>query len=156
MTKHVYITVTGSSRNQDPQPHNGNQLWENGESIATSGEFYQCKDGFYVLYEEPADSNCQRQKPGTKNRIHLRSCVLELTKKGQINARMVLEPGRRHRTDYVTPWGTLLLETDTRRLDVNRSEEKIHIEAEYTLSAEGVAVSTRNISIIIQNCIQSG
>lgn len=153
MTKHVYITVTGCCRDESLSSHS-QSLPEIDETVTAPGEFYQREDGFYILYDEPAEGSGGQQRTNVKNIVRLRNSVLELTKKGGINARMIFEPGRHHRTDYITPWGTLLLETETRYLNVNRTKDKIHIEAEYVLSADGSAISTRFISIIIQKSIQ--
>ena len=155
MTKHVYITVTGCCRDKNLPSYSQNCPPGIDGTVAALGEFYQREDGFYILYDEPSDPDSRQHTP-VKNIIRLRNSVLELTKKGEITARMVFVPGQRHRTDYVTPWGALLLETETRYLNVNRTEDKIHIEAEYLLSADGFPVNTRFISIKIQNCLQSG
>lgn len=62
--------------------------------------------------------------------------VLELNKRGNVNARMVFEPGKTHMTDYATPCGLLQLGVQTATVLCLEEEDTVELRAEYALTAQ--------------------
>ena len=77
----------------------------------------------------------------TSNVIKIGENSLEITKKGLMNTRLVVEKGKSHRTVYQTPFGDIELSLTGQELTVTETEERIDIRAEYVL-----AVNEENLS----------
>lgn len=110
-------------------------------------ECFERNGSLYLLYEEITDEG----SAVVKNRIKLKDSVLELTKQGNVTARMVFEPGKEYLTDYATPYGCLKMGIATHSLDIHRKEETLHIQIIYTLNSEGVPISHCTLDIFVDN-----
>ncbi len=110
------------------------------ETVARA-EYFRRGEAHYALYEEPQD--------GTKNRIKLKKGVLELIKQGAVEAHLVFEEGRHHETRYATPYGLLILGTDTKKLAVEETVNHIKVDVEYALFLEGQHQSDSRLTISI-------
>lgn len=138
MEKNVLVTVEGVQQDDAGEISR--------TETAVPGEYYFRNGSHYIFYvEETEDSGGSIQTS-----LKLSGNSLELTRKGAINSRMVFEQGRRHVTDYVTPFGRLRLETATSRILCLEEEKRIHIKAEYELWAEDVKVSSCRLTVKIE------
>ena len=85
-----------------------------------------------------------------KTIIKYRDNLLEMTKRGLVRSRMIFQAGQAHRTDYVTPYGTLPLEVATREASFSREEDGTVIRLEYTLSSGGQFLSHCTMDIVLR------
>lgn len=135
MTRNVWITVRGIQRDAD-----GN---ESVTETVVSGEYYEKGGSCYFLYEETPEG-----ESGTvKNVIKQKDTLLELTKKGVVNARMVFEQGRTHMTNYMTPYGALALGVKTDRVECLTGPDSFALRAEYELLSGEELISECQITI---------
>ena len=75
---------------------------------------------------------------------------VELTRQGLVNTHMIFEAGKVHMTDYVTPYGNFLLGIRTERMEMEESEDRICITAEYKIEIGEEPISSNKIQIIIR------
>lgn len=140
MKKKVRLTLIGRQRDEMGQ--------ENVTELSADAEYYERNGSLYILYEEnEADTGC------TQSIIKLKDGLLELTKKGAVNTRMVFEEGREHMADYITPLGTLQLGIATSDVCSKQSEDCLNIHANYDLTERGHILSHCNINIKIQDLV---
>lgn len=133
MTKEVRITVRGVQRSADGD--------ETVTETVAGGEYYQRDGSHFLLYEETGGEG------SIKNLIKQREKVLQLTRKGAVNAAMRFEPGQQHGAEYETPYGLLRLGVKTHRLDCLAEENRLEIQAAYALTAGEEIISECEIRI---------
>ncbi len=104
---------------------------EDGEQIEviTPAEYYLRNGVHYLIYEEVDEDNGAR----TKNMLKYKDHLLELTKKGAINVHMIFEEHKKNITSYGTPFGNIMIGIDTSRVSMVEQENKISIQAEYSM-----------------------
>lgn len=105
--------------------------------VVTAGDYYNRGGKHYILYDEVTEG----MDGHTSNVIKIGEDSLEITKKGLMNTRLVVEKGKSHRTVYQTPFGDIELSLTGQELTVTETEERIDIRAEYVL-----AVNEENLS----------
>lgn len=105
--------------------------------VVTAGDYYNRGGKHYILYDEVTEG----MDGHTSNVIKIGENSLEITKKGLLNTRLVVEKGKSHRTVYQTPFGDIELSLTGQELTVTETEERIDIRAEYVL-----AVNEENLS----------
>ena len=116
----------------------GRQRDSAGEETVTKStvmaEYYEKNGTLYLLYEENPECSetvTEIQKNNrdaaeikkssgsvVHNRIKYKDNLLEVTRNGAINTRMVFERGKEHMTDYATPYGCLRLGILTHSLEM--------------------------------------
>lgn len=138
MDKQVWLTLTGRQWDEEKNEIVTEQ--------SAPGTFYERNGSLYILYEERTEEGVI-----VKNTIKLKGTLLELTKKGAVNTCMIFEPGREHKTDYATPFGSLRLGILTDSVELREAEEQTEITANYVLTESGRAISHCKISIKILN-----
>lgn len=138
VTKDIRITVKGVQRDG---------AGELGSTETTaSGEYYFRNGSHYIFYEERAEDSGEM----IKNSLKLKGNLLELTRKGAVNSRMVFETGKSHATDYATPFGLLRMETATSQVLFVEEEGRLQIHAEYELWMDGGMVSSCRLTIKVE------
>lgn len=105
--------------------------------VVTAGDYYNRGGKHYILYDEVTEG----MDGHTSNVIKIGENSLEITKKGLLNTRLVVEKGKSHRTVYQTPFGDIELSLTGQELTVTETEGRIDIRAEYVL-----AVNEENLS----------
>lgn len=119
----------------------GHQTDETGETAVTehrgAGEYFEKNGSLYILYEETPNGT----DTIVKNTLKLKHSVLELTRRGGINARMVFEAGKEYLTDYATPYGCLKMGISTHSLDICREDCLLSVKIAYSLTSNGLPVS---------------
>ena len=140
MGKEVQLTLIGLQRDEEGQ--------ENITRLSVRAEYYLKNGSHYILYEE-------KQPDGglTKNTIKFKDNLLELTKRGAVNSRMVFERGREHMTDYATPFGLLRLGVLAQEIVFCQSGNFLEIQARYSLAQAGQPFSHCKITINIQDLV---
>lgn len=95
-----------------------------------SGIYYEKNGGQYILYEEVMEGF----REPVKNQLKYKEHILELSRSGPINVRMVFEEKKKHRSDYHTPYGNIILDIDTKTLCIVNEADKITVNVDYTLA----------------------
>ncbi|MCM1326503.1 MAG: DUF1934 domain-containing protein [Bacteroidales bacterium] len=130
--------------------HTESKIEDNGgdEEIQTvvPAEYFYRGDAHYVLYEESSES-CEES---TRSRIKFKNGVLELTRKGFIDTRMVFEEGRQHESCYVMPYGRFIMGIDTKKITFEEAADSIRITVEYALEMNGLHQADSRIAIVIK------
>ena len=132
MARKAELSLTGRQRDQDGE-----------ESVTESrmtADYYEKDGSSYILYEETQKDSGDI----VRSIIKYNGSTLEMTRRGAVRSRMIFQAGQAHRTDYVTPYGTLPLEVAT------REEDGTVIRLEYTLSSGGQFLSHCTMDIVLR------
>ena len=138
MDRNVELTLTGCQRD----PEGGETVTE----LSAAAEYFERNDALYILYEESTEDGGM-----FKSRIKLKDLLVEVTRKGAVNNRMIFETGREHMTEYTTPFGSLQMGILTHSVETDQSDDDLTIKADYSLTAGGAEISRCNISIKIHS-----
>jgi len=114
------------------------------------GEYYVKGDTHYCLYEEQPEGWEEPHKVMLK----WKGAVLERQIRGRIPSRMAFEPGKCHCDLYHTPCGDLLMETETRRLEITEGQDGVSLVLEYGIKQGGQFVSENRMEIHIISIAQ--
>ncbi len=121
MNKDVWVSVAGLQFGENPE---GEKI-----EILTPGSYYRRKDHHYVTYDEVVEGSDEI----TKNIVKFDNDMLTISKRGFTNVEMIFEENKRNMTNYVTPYGTLLVGIDTGRIDIREADDVINIDIDYAL-----------------------
>ena len=121
MTKDVLISIKGLQF----------QPLADGEKIEviTGGNYYKKRNKHYLMYEEVGEDAGNV----TKNLVKFDDKTFSLTKSGSANVNMVFEENKRNITNYITPFGSLVIGIDASNVDIKESDEEINIRINYAL-----------------------
>lgn len=97
--------------------------------IVVPGQYYFRNGSHYLRYEEMLDDSAQT----TVNYIKMSSEGVEIRKQGQVNVHMVFEQGKKNKTFYNTPYGTLQMGIVATGLELKESEDDIQMKVDYAL-----------------------
>ena len=97
--------------------------------IVVPGQYYFRNGSHYLRYEEMLDDSAQT----TVNYIKMSSEGVEIRKQGQVNVHMVFEQGKKNKTFYITPYGTLQMGIAATGLELKESEDDIQMKVDYAL-----------------------
>ena len=122
MEKEVLIHVKGLHMMDTPE---GDEPIE----IVVPGEYYFRNGSHYLRYEEMMDDTAEP----TVNYIKMSAQGVEVRKQGQVNVHMVFEEGKKNKTFYNTPYGTLQMGISATGLELKESEDGIQMKVDYAL-----------------------
>ncbi len=139
MTKEVEISICGLQNGPETD----------GEPIETitTGEYFFKNGKHYILYEEVMEGET---KP-TKNRIKIAPGYMELSKSGMVSVHMFFEENKKNVSQYHTPYGSLLMGIDAKKVEIQESEDEISVAAEYALEMNEEFVADCDIRINIKS-----
>jgi uncharacterized beta-barrel protein YwiB (DUF1934 family) len=123
MHKDVIVSVSGTQFAMNP-----NEPIE----IISIGERYEADGKTYVLYEEVVEDGTDNAEV-TKNTIKLGEGRVELIKKGMNNTHMIFEKGKNHMASYNTPLGNLMISIYTKEIFINKKEDAVGVQINYSL-----------------------
>lgn len=138
MTKEVQLSISGLQW--------GDDMGEDNITTVVDAQYFKKNDSHYLLYEEAVEGFA---KP-SKNRIKFKSNILELSRQGVLDTHMIFEENKKHMTDYVTPYGNLLLGIDTDKICVEEQEDLIRVMIEYKIEIGEEPISTNKIELQIR------
>ena len=95
--------------------------------IVVPGQYYFRNGSHYLRYEEMLDDTAET----TVNYIKMSPNGVEVRKQGQVNVHMVFEEGKKNKTFYNTPYGTLGISATG--LELKESEDGIQMKVDYAL-----------------------
>lgn len=97
--------------------------------IVVPGQYYFRNGSHYLRYEEMMDDSTET----TVNYIKMSPSGVEVRKQGQVNVHMVFEEGKKNKTFYNTPYGTLQMGIAATGLELKESENGIQMKVDYAL-----------------------
>lgn len=97
--------------------------------IVVPGQYYFRNGSHYLRYEEMLDDTAET----TVNYIKMSPNGVEVRKQGQVNVHMVFEEGKKNKTFYNTPYGTLQMGIAATGLELKESEDGIQMKVDYAL-----------------------
>ena len=97
--------------------------------IVVPGQYYFRNGSHYLRYEEMLDDTAET----TVNYIKMSPNGVEVRKQGQVNVHMVFEEGKKNKTFYNTPHGTLQMGISATGLELKESEDGIQMKVDYAL-----------------------
>ncbi len=121
MTKDVIVSISGLQFAED----GANEPVE----IITAGDYYKKNGRHYVIFDEVMEGFTGT----TKNRIKLHEDLLDITKKGVSNVHMMFEKNKKNVTYYHTPFGSILVGIDAKKIEIKEEENNIDVAVDYTL-----------------------
>ena len=119
--------------------------------IITAGTYYEKNKRHYILYDEALEG----VEEVTHNIIKIGENRVEVIKRGMVESRMTFESGKKHKANYLTPLGLILLGITTSALDVKEEESAISLHMEYSLEMNGEYVSSCETDITATSRINS-
>ena len=115
---------------------------DNVEVIA-KGKHYLKKDKHYLLYEEyENDENTK-----TSNMIKFNNDIVEITRKGQVDGKLIFQENQKKQSLYSTPMGDLLIEVLTKEIEVSDDDDDLNLKIKYQIHVDGNKVSDNEIDI---------
>ena len=115
---------------------------DNVEVIA-KGKHYLKKDKRYLLYEEyENDENTK-----TSNMIKFNNDIVEITRKGQVDGKLIFQENQKKQSLYSTPMGDLLIEVLTKEIEVSDDDDDVNLKIKYQIHVDGNKVSDNEIDI---------
>ena len=115
---------------------------DNVEVIA-KGRHYLKKDKHYLLYEEY--ENDENSK--TSNMIKFNNDIVEITRKGQVDGKLIFQENQKKQSLYSTPMGDLLIEVLTKEIEVSDDDDDVNLKIKYQIHVDGNKVSDNEIDI---------
>lgn len=87
----------------------------------------------------------------THNVLRFGEQSLELIRSGLVNVHMVFDKNHKNLTNYVMPFGTILIGIDTKNIHITQESEEITVDVEYTLDINYEYLSNCKIAIHIKS-----
>lgn len=126
MEENVIISIRGSQlyEGQDPDV----------TELVTAGTLRREKEGYTIAYQETELTGLE----GTTTKLHIEGPRVTLLRQGGINSQMVFEVGRKHLSMYETPYGSLAVGIETRRLKNTVGETGGELEIDYAIEVDNL------------------
>ena len=127
----------------------GKQVNENGPDemeLVTEGRMICNDKGVLVSYQETELTGLQ----GTTTMLRINGPVVTLLREGTVNSQMVFEEGRRHLSMYETPYGSMSVGINTRRVKNTISETGGDLEIDYAIEIDNLMVGRNFFSMNVK------
>lgn len=126
MSDNVIISIVGKQIND-----NGPDEME----LVTAGQLVQDgQGGVTVSYQETELTGLE----GTTTVVKVEGSRVTLLREGTVNSQMVFEEGRRHLSMYETPYGSLSVGINTRRMKSTLGESGGELEIDYAIEIDNL------------------
>jgi len=110
------------------------------------GETYNKNNDIYVVYKQTEEGH------STTSTIKICEEEVSIKQFGASNSTMIFKEGSSNITKYRTPQGMLIIETDTKKLIIDKSEKnRIKININYDIKIMDMFQGRNEISILIEN-----
>ncbi len=140
MNKEVLLTITGLQLSQDDEDYT--------EMIAP-GEYYFRGGKHYFLYEEVTEGFVETTKCTIK--LDDAGKMMELTKKGVTNVHMIFEVNQKNDSFYYTPYGSLQIGIDGKKIEIEKGEDQMKVCVDYGLEMNYEHLANCKITILAKN-----
>lgn len=127
MRENVILSIRGSQIYQGQEP----DVME----LVTEGTWSRREDGGQTIsYRETELTGLE----GTTTSVHIDGPKVILERKGSVNSQMVFEVGRKHLSMYETPYGSLSVGIETRRMKNTVDEGSGDLEIAYAIEIDNL------------------
>ncbi len=113
--------------------------------VVTPGNFYKKDKNYYAVYEETAISGME----GTTTTLKIGEKNFSLIRMGNTSTKMDFTLNKKSMSMYSTPYGTLEININTKKLDINIDDNGGSIYIDYILGVEGQKPQNTILSINI-------
>lgn len=137
MRENVIISIKGKQVND-----NGPDEME----LVTAGRLICNDKGVLVSYQETELTGLQ----GTTTMLRIDGPVVTLLREGTVNSQMVFEEGRRHLSMYETPYGSMSVGINTRRVKSTIGEGGGDLEIDYAIEIDNLMVGRNYFSMNVR------
>ena len=128
----------------------GKQVNDNGPDemeLVTAGCLSRNESGgFTVSYQETELTGLE----GTTTVVNIDGSRVTLLREGTVNSQMVFEEGRRHLSMYETPYGSMSVGVNTRRVKNNMGESGGDLEIDYAIEIDNFMVGRNFFSMNVK------
>ena len=139
MTKEVLVTISGLQFSPETESES--------VELITSGSYYKKNGKHYIIYDEVNEGFSET----TRNIIKLNDDFMDITRRGVSNVHMMFEKNRKNVTYYYTPYGSLLIGIDAKSVDVQETENDIHVKVNYELEVNYEHMADCSITMNIKS-----
>ena len=137
MSENVIISIKGKQVND-----NGPDEME----LVTAGQLSRTGNGYTVSYQETELTGLE----GTTTVLRIDGPVVTLLREGTVNSQMVFEEGRRHLSMYETPYGSMSVGINTRRVKNTMGESGGDLEIDYAIEIDNLMVGRNYFSMNVK------
>lgn len=123
MSKKAIISVASKQSGQEDEAI----------EIVTQGKFFKKGNSYYAVYDETELSGMA----GTTTTIKVNEEKLTLIRLGTTNARIEFKNNYKSLSMYDTPYGTLELGVETKKLDIDVNDEGGRVFVDYDMTLAG-------------------
>ena len=134
----VIITVRGEQYFDGVDP--------DATELMTEGTLTATGDELRISYEETALTGME----GTTTTFTVRGPRVILSRTGTVNSQMVFEEGRRHLSMYETPYGSMSVGINTRRVKSTIGETGGDLEIDYAIEIDNLMVGRNYFSMNVK------
>ena len=127
MTDNVIISIKGSQYDGDGGP-------EEMELVTPGSLTGDGRGGYTISYEESELTGLE----GTTTVLRIEGGRVTLLREGSVNSQMVFEEGRRHLSMYETPYGSLSVGINTKRMRNTVGEDGGDLEIDYAVEIDNL------------------
>ncbi len=138
MTKDVLIRIGGLQFQQEGQEK---------VEVINSGSYYFKNQKHYILYDEAIEGFSEPNK----NKIKIDQGIVEVQKKGPITVQMVFDEKNKHISYYQTPYGSMEMGIDTKKVELREKDDQMDLKIEYSLEINQEHLAECNIEISIMS-----
>lgn len=113
----------------------------------TTGNYFKKGEKHYVLYEEIVDGFTEP----VSNMIKFEEGILSVQKKGPVSSLMVFEEKKKNLSNYVTPFGTIMIGVDAKKVKYEEQDNFINVDVEYALEMNYEHLADCSLRLNIQS-----
>ena len=115
--------------------------------VIAPGKYYFKNGTHYLVFEDVDDDS----SASSENMMKFRDSYLEVTRKGDINARMIFEKDKKTKSIYGTPFGTIHIGIATTAVQLEEKEDSIGVTANYALEINDAYIADCSITLTAQS-----
>jgi uncharacterized beta-barrel protein YwiB (DUF1934 family) len=140
MTKDILLTVSGLHRDlKQGEAENADPV-----TLKTDAKYYYKNNRHYVLYDELQEDNSI-----SHNTLVFKEDYMSLVKRGDIDARILIETGKHHSNAYSTGAGILQISMEGEKVLVKEDENQIRALASYKMRINDEHVADCELSLLL-------
>lgn len=123
-------------------------IWNDGQKetfeLTTFGRYYEKGESIFLQYEEFLEEG------SVKSIVKVSEHEALILRSGAVNMRMVFVMNKRQAGKYVTPYGTIGIETRTKRLACKKEASSGAVDILYDLHMQGSIAGTYHMEIVFE------
>lgn len=141
MKKDVFITINSTHKIDEERDEESDHI-----EMIVPGSYTFCEGKHRITYEEPVEG----VKGIIRNTLIIDEAGMEIIKEGLASSHMsFLKSGKKTSSKYSTPYGDIIMGIKTFDLHISEGEDKICVDARYSLEMGGEYVSICNLKVDI-------